>query len=619
MEQFFAQTAWLIPSYPLMGMVLSLLWLPSITPLTGPRPAGYFNLGMTGLACLHGAIAFHATWQQAPQYIAFSWLQIADLDLTIPIEVSSITLGAILVVTSINFLAQVYAVGYLEMDWGWARFYALLALFEAGMCALALCDSLFFSYMILEVLTLGTYLLIGFWLNQSLVVTGARDAFLTKRVGDLVLLMGVLALYPLAGTWNFQELAVWAETADIDPTTATLVGLALIAGPMGKCAQFPLHLWLDEAMEGPVPSTILRNSVVVATGAWVLIKLEPVLALSPTVLSVAIAIGSITAVGGTLISMAQVDVKRALSYLTSAYMGIVFIAVGAQLSNAAFLMILTHAVAISLLVMSSGSIVLNSITQDLTQMGGLWQRRPVSGLSYLVGVAGLIALPPLGGFWSMLALLDGVWSDRPVIAVILLLVNALAAFAVTRVFVLMFGGKPQPMTERSPENGWLVTLPMTILAGFVLHLPLVLQTLSLLPDWAVLNKDVALVLIWSTLSGCSLAALVYYGPTSKPIRLPWQALQNLLAYDFYTSRIYGFSVVGSVDRISRLIDWGDRYLVDGFVNMVGLASLFGGEALKYGNSGKTQSYVLTIALGIILITLLMTWSSLTNLSLVIGG
>jgi NAD(P)H-quinone oxidoreductase subunit 5 len=130
---------------------------------------------------------------------------------------------------------------------------------------------LFFSYVILEVLTLGTYLLVGLWFNQPLVVTGAQDAFLTKRVRDLLLLMGVIALLPLVGTWNFSELSGWAEAANVAPQIVTLLGLALIVGPMGKCAQFPLHLWLDEAMEGPISSTILRNSVVVAPGAWVLI------------------------------------------------------------------------------------------------------------------------------------------------------------------------------------------------------------------------------------------------------------------------------------------------------------------------------------------------------------
>ncbi|GAB4429805.1 MAG: NAD(P)H-quinone oxidoreductase subunit F [Cyanobacteria bacterium J069] len=600
-------------------MALSMLWFPSVTRLTGPRPAGYVNLLMTAIAFLHALLTFPAVWQQPAVEFRLPWLTVAGLDLTLPLEVSALTLGAIMLVTGINFLAQLYAIGYLEMDWGWARFFALLALFEGGMCGLALCDSLFFSYIILEILTLGTYLLIGFWFNQSLVVTGARDAFLTKRVGDLFLLMGVLAIYPLAGTWDFDGLAAWAQTAEVDPALMTLVGLALVAGPMGKCAQFPLHLWLDEAMEGPFPSTVLRNSVVVAVGAWVLIKLQPVLALSPTVTTTMIAIGAVTALGATLISIAQIDVKRALSYLASAYMGIVFMAAGAGQSQAALLLLLTYAIAISAMLMSTGSIVLNSITQNLTQLGGLWSRRPVSGLSYAAGALGLVAIPPFGGFWALLKLVDGLREDYPLVAVLLLVVNDLVAFSVVRVFCLIFGNQPQPMAQRSPENLWPVTLPMVVMAALTLHLPLVLQSLDLLPSWALLDKNAALLLTWSSLMGVVLAAVVYLGPVAKPVRLPWKFLQDLLAYDFYTPTLYRSSVVGSVDLVSRLVDWGDRYLVDGLVNLVGVASIFGGETLKYGNTGKTQFYALTIAVGLTVLILLSAWSILSNLKFVVLG
>jgi len=620
MIDFFAQTAWVVPIYPLLGMVLSALWFPSLIRRTGPRPAGYINALTTFLALAHSLLAFSGLWGQPAIHTAFVWLQVAGLDLTAPIEISALTVGAMVLITGMNLAAQIYAIGYLEMDWGWARFYSLLALFAAGMCSLVLCDSLFFGYVILEILTLGTYLLVGLWLNQSLVVTGARDAFLTKRVGDLFLLMGVLAIYPLAGTWNFSELAVWAQTAQVDPALMTLVGLALLVGPMGKCAQFPLHLWLDEAMEAPFPSTVLRNSVVVATGAWILVKMEPVLALSPTVMAVAIAIGSITALGGTLISIAQIDIKRALSYLVSAYMGLTFIAVGVGQVDAALLIVLTHALAMGALVMSSGSIVLNNITQDLTQLGGLWNKRPVTGLAFVSGALGLVALPPLGGFWSMLKLADGVWRDRPVVLGLLLVINALAAFAVVRIFGLIFAGEAKPMTVRSPENLWPVTLPMIFGAAFTLHLPLILQSLSLLPDWATLNKDVALMLTWSSLFGLSLGAIIYLGKAvSKPIALPWKGLQDLFAYDFYTPKIYRSSVVGSVDVVSRLTDWFDRYFVDGLVNFVGIASIFGGETLKYGNTGKSQFYMLTIALGTVLIGIIVSWSFITRVSVVVGN
>ena len=607
MVHLLTQTIWLVPCYALIGAILTIPWSPGIIRRTGPRPAGYVNLFMTLLAFLHSVFALTATWNQPSQQLSISWLTVANLNISFPVEISAVTIAAMVLVTGMNLLAQIYAVGYMEMDWGWARFYAFLALFEGGMCALALCDSLFFSYVILEILTLGTYLLVGLWFSQPLVVTGARDAFLTKRVGDLLLLMGVIALFSLAGTWNYSELAQWASTANVDSRVITLISLALIAGPMGKCAQFPLHLWLDEAMEGPVPSTILRNSVVVATGAWVLIKLEPVLALSPVALWALVLIGGVTAVGASAIAIAQVDIKRALSYSVSAYMGLVFIAVGTQQDETALLLVLTHAIAMGLLVMTIGGIVLNNVTQDLTKLGGLWSRRPISGLAFIGGTLGLIAFPPFGSFWALLKLTDALWSTQPWLVGVVVTVNALTAFSLTRIFSLIFGGQPQQMTARSPEALWLMVLPMTVLLGFTLHLPLVLQSLSLLPNWEILNKDVAMLLTWSSIFGCSLGGAIYLGGKwSKPIRAVWKPLQDLLAYDFYTAKIYRFSIVFAVDLVSKAIAWLDRYIVDGAVNLVGLATVFSGQGLKYNVSGQSQFYMLTIVVALTLLLGLLT-------------
>jgi NAD(P)H-quinone oxidoreductase subunit 5 len=605
--QSFFQSVWLIPCYSLIGAILTVPWSPGFIRKTGSRPAGYINLLMTLLSFVHALVALSVSWNQPAQHIVIPWLNVASLDISIPIEVSSLTIAAIVLITGLNLLAQIYAIGYMEMDWGWARFYGLMALFEGGMCALVLCDSLFCSYVILEILTLGTYLLVGLWFSQPMVVTGARDAFLTKRVGDLFLLMGVLALYPLAGTWNFTELATWAQTANLDPKVAALLGLALIAGPMSKCAQFPLHLWLDEAMEGPIPSTILRNSVVVATGAWVLVKLEPVIALSPVAIAATIFIGGLTAVGGSLIAIAQIDIKRALSYSVSAYMGLIFIAVGTGQTEAALLLVLTHAVAMALLYIVIGGVIWNSITQDLTKLGGIWSRRPLSGLAFLVGSAGLIALPPFGSFWAMLKLADGLWTTQPWLVGLLLAVNSLTAFSVTRVFGLIFAGQEKPMTVRSPEVGWQMVIPMMLLVGFTLHLPLVLQSFSLLPDWANLNKDVALLLIWSTIFGCSISAVIYVSDSKfKPQLSVWKPLQNLLAYDFYTPKLYRFSIVFAVDSISKITAWFDQYLIDGAVNLVGFATMFSGQGLRYNVSGQSQFYVLTILLGMTLFLGLLT-------------
>jgi len=592
-------TSWLIPCYPLLGMGLSIFWSPGISRRTGPRPAGYLNAIMTFLALLHSILAFSAMQSQSPQYFSVSWLDAASLQIDFEWSVSLTKAVALMVVTGLNLLAQIYAVAYLEMDWGWARFYSLLALFEAGICTLILTNSLFFSYVMLEILTLGTYLIIGYWFNQSLVVTGARDAFLTKRVGDLFVLMGVVALYPLAGTWNYQELTIWAETTDLSPTAATLLSLALVAGPVGKCAQFPLHLWLDEAMEGPLPATILRNAVVVCTGAWVLILVQPIIAISPIGIATTIAIGAITAIGGSLIAIAQTDIKRILSYAVSAYLGLVFIAVGVGEIQIALILLLSYSIAMALLVMAIGNIVLSNVTQDVTLLGGLWSRRPITGLSYLVGVAAFIAVPPLGSFWALFSLTDHLWTTQPWLAGVVLAVNGLTAFSLLRLFCLVFAGKTKPMTVRSPEELWLMVLPTTIGAGFALHLPLFMVNWELLPQRESLSSIPVFALMASSLVGIIGAVLVYGNNRPKLAFIP-QAIKNFFAYDCYTVKAYQVTIVFIVNIVSRVIAWFDQYIVDGLVNLIGLVTMLSGQGLKYNNSGAAQFYMLSIVAGIAL-------------------
>jgi len=619
MAQILLQTVWLIPCYPLIGGVLSMLWFPALTRRTGPRPSGYMNAILTLIAFLHGAIALTAIWNQPAQQQFIPWLNVAGLDLTIPVEISAVTVGATVLITGLNLLAQIYAFGYMEMDWGWARFFSLMGLFEAGMCGLVLCNSLFFSYMILEVLTLGTYLLVGLWFNQSLVVTGARDAFLTKRVGDLFLLMGVVAILPLAGTWNFDELAVWAQTAHLDPTVATLLALALIAGPMGKCAQFPLHLWLDEAMEGPLPATILRNTVVVETGAWILIKLQPVIALSPIGLKATIIVGAATAVGASLIAIAQIDIKRTLSYIVSSYMGLVFIAVGTGQTETALTLIFAYTLAMGLLVMSIGSVVWNSVTQDVRSLGGLWGKRPISAISFIVGSAGLVGLPPFGCFWTLSELASGLSEFHPLLLGIVLFVNGVTAFGLVRVFGLVFGGKPKQMTERSPEVHWPFILPMTILMGFTLHVPHLLAAWQLLPV-ASLNYTATGLVVLSSAIGIGAGAFIYLNEKwEKPVQIGSQALQDFFAYDFYTAQLYRVTVIFAVGLVAQVISWVDRNIVDGFVNLIGLTTVFGGQSLKYNVTGQTQFYALTILFGVGLLGLIVSWPLLARLSLIVGG
>ncbi|BAZ86527.1 NAD(P)H-quinone oxidoreductase subunit F [Dolichospermum compactum] len=609
MNEFLFLTSWFVPLYSLLGAILTLPWSIGIIQRTGPRPAAYLNLLTTILGFVHSLLVFKDIWNREQENLVITWFQAADFQLSFALEISVVSVGATVLITGLSLLAQIYALGYMEKDWSLARFFGLVGFFEAALSGLAISDSLFLSYALLEVLTLSTYLLVGFWYAQPLVVTAARDAFLTKRVGDLLLLMAVVTLSTLAGSLNFSDLYEWAQTADLNPVTATLLCLGLIAGPAGKCAQFPLHLWLDEAMEGPNPASVMRNSLVVGGGAYFLYKVQPLLSLSPIALNTLVVVGVMTAVGATLVSLAQIDIKRSLSHSTSAYMGLVFLAVGLEQGGVALMLLLSHAIAKALLFMSSGSVIYTTQTQDLTEMGGLWSKMPATTTAFIVGSAGMVTLLPLGSFWAMIAWADGLVKISPWVIVVLILVNGLTALNLTRVFRLVFWGRPQPKTRRAPEVGWPMALPMVTLTILTLLLPLMLQQWYLLPSWESLDWYVVGSLVASTIAGVTIGATIYlHKAWSRSRILVWRVIQDLLGYDFYIDRIYRLTIVSAVALLSRISAWSDRFLVDGLVNLVGFAAIFSGQSLKYSISGQSQGYMLTILVVISLLGFLISLS-----------
>ncbi|CCQ51125.1 NAD(P)H-quinone oxidoreductase subunit F [Crocosphaera watsonii] len=607
MNDFLLHSSWFIPIYGLIGALLTLPWSLGIIKQTGPRPAAYLNLLMTVLSFIHGSIAFSLIWQGKTEQLVLKWLSVADLDLFLSMELSPVSLGALELITGISLLSQIYALGYMEKDWSLARFFGLMGVFEAALGGIALSDSLLLSYGLLEILTLSTYLLVGFWYAQPLVVTAARDAFLTKRVGDIILLMGLVALSSYGEGLTFSQLENWALTNPVPPLTATLLGLSLIAGPTGKCAQFPFNLWLDEAMEGPNPAGIMRNSIVVSAGAYVLIKLQPVFTLSPIASDVLIVLGAVTAIGASLIAMAQIDIKRALCHSTSAYLGLVFIAVGLGHVDIAFLLVFTHAIAKALLFMSAGAAIMTTSDQNITEMGGLWSRMPATTTAFVVGSTAMVALLPMGMFWTWAKWFDGSWKVSLWLLMILVFVNGLCAFNLTRIFRSVFLGTPQNKTRRAPEVAWPMALPMVTLTIVTLISPLtpIRWQLRLSPIDPILNNSSSAVqwaiplLILSGLLGCLVGVF-------RPIRRAWERLanfylrffQDLFAYDFYLDKVYEVTIVALVANISKLTAWFDRYVVDGAVNLVSLFTIFSGNALKYNVSGQSQFYVLTIFISI---------------------
>jgi NAD(P)H-quinone oxidoreductase subunit 5 len=230
----------------------------------------------------------------------------------------------------------------------------------------------------------------------------------------------------------------------------------------------------------------------------------------------------------------------------------------------------------------------------------------VTGLAMLVAIGAFIAMPPFGGFWALLQLATSLWVEQPWLVAVILLVNALTAFSLTRLFCRIFLGTPQPMAERSFEPFWLISLPMVSLAVLICHLPIILGNLGILPSREELDMFLAPAFLWSSVTGLIISGLIY-GTDSipKPIKLPFPAVQDFFAYDLYVQRLYQVTIVWLVATSAKVVNWFDRYIVDGLVNLIGFGTLFSGQSLRFTNTGQSQFYILSMFSGVVILGLLM--------------
>jgi NAD(P)H-quinone oxidoreductase subunit 5 len=258
--------------------------------------------------------------------------------------------------------------------------------------------------------------------------------------------------------------------------------------------------------------------------------------------------------------------------------------------------------------MAVGSIITTTSCQNLTELGGLGRKMPATTLAYASGALGLVGVMPLGCFWGLRMGADFLSGDYPLLAGVFMAVNGLTALNLTRVFRLVFLGATQPKTRRAPEVPWQMAVPMVVLSVITLLVPVIMAKLDLLPPWEYLNLPVAVLLLVSGWVGVAVGATIPLSKSlARSLNRPLRIIQDLLAYDFYTERFYSKTVVAAVSSLARLSNWFDQYVVDGLVNGVGLASLLGGESLKYSSSGQSQLYLLTIFTGVGLLGIFMTW------------
>jgi len=587
------------------------------------RPAAWFSilcaagsLVAAGIAWNHGGDAVsRLTWEWLPaqgQTLATVGV-LADAESTV-----MLTLVAL-----VAFLVQLYSVGYLsdEPAPSLGRYYAYQSLFAFSMMGLVLAPNFVQLFICWELVGLCSYLLIGFWYWKPEAARAAVKAFWITKAGDVGLLVGIVLLWRQSGTFDLTELRMLAESGALPLAGLPLITFCIYLGAVGKSAQFPLHVWLPDAMEGPTPvSALIHAATMVTAGVYLLLRTEWLFALTPDVLLIVAWIGAFTALLAAVLACVQDDIKRVLAYSTVSQLGYMMTAIGAGFAAAGFFHLLTHGLFKALLFLGAGAVIHAVHSNDLPQMGGLARRMPQTAIVFLVGTLSLAGIPLFGGFLSKEEILGAVWAGGltgPFL--MLMLVAFLTAFYMFRVVFLAFFGTAGA-THASPlhphahdthlhDPPMTMALPLWILALLSMAVGVYFtfvhpETEFTSPAWlmpAAVGVAVAgILLAWLTyqrraIDAASLAAA--FGPIRDA------ALKRFWIDDLFEGA-YGTVLLG----FSRLIGWIDRYVVDGVLNVVSAWTLTSGDDLRTMQTGRAQDYVYGVAVGLMILLLWVRWA-----------
>ena len=571
------------------------------------RAAGMLSMVATGLAL---AGAFVMWWEGFNSVAMWSWLPGAGGPMaSVGIMVDPLSRTMLVLVALVSLLVQIYSLGYLadEPAPSLGRYYAYQSLFAFSMLGLVLSPTFLQMFVFWELVGLCSYLLIGFWYDRPAAARAALKAFWITKLGDLGFIVGIVMLWAATGTFEFPALLRMAQEGTIPLDGLGVIMFLIYLGAVGKSAQFPLHVWLPDAMEGPTPvSALIHAATMVTAGVFMVTRAHALFALVPEMLSLIAWVGAFTALLAATMACVEGDIKRVLAYSTVSQLGYMMAAAGAEAPAAGFLHLLTHGIFKALLFLGAGAVIHAVGTNDIFRMGGLLRAMPQTGIVFIGGTLALAGVPPLSGFFSKEAVLGGVWEKHPGLPFAMLGLTAfLTAFYMFRVIFLVFfghrhvGGHPHdpPASMRIPL--WIL-LVLTVVTGVQLGLG---GDGHHGPGW-LMPLSIALAL-----GGILLAWLTYQRRAIDPARLA-AALGPL---DFLARHRYGIDALyvglyrGFLLVFSRLIGWIDRYLVDGVLNVLSAWCLRAGDRLRQLQTGQPQDYVYGVAFGVLLIVVWVQW------------
>lgn len=583
-----ANVAWLIPVFPIAS------W--AAISLFGQRVKGQGD--RIGIAAVSVALALSVlvlvdVIGGGAASGRITWAELGSVTIRMGYRVDAVTAVMLVVVTLVSLLVHVYSLGYMHGDARYKRYYAVLSLFTASMLGLVLADNFLLLFIFWELVGLCSFLLIGHWYEQPGVGYSALKAFLTTRVGDIGMFIGIMLVWLNTGTFEFAGVADAIDAGVLGGTMLSITAVLLFLGAVGKSAQFPLHVWLPDAMAGPTSvSALIHAATMVAAGIYLVARAYDVFAASATALTTVAWVGGFTAIFAASIALVQNDIKRVLAFSTVSQLGFMMLALGVGGYTAALFHLVTHAIFKALLFLASGSVIHGADTQDMKVMGGLRLKMPVTFWTWLVGAAALAGIPPLAGFWSKEEILLDVWhSDHRALFWIALTAATMTAFYITRATLLTFFGEPRDKAryERARESPISMTAPLVILAAIAVVIGFVNSPVS--GYWLSrfiyfgephLPQTSGAVMVLATLAwvlgiGVALSAYLFgWLPTAR-IRKAVGPVYTLLQERYYVDAFYDLVFVKGTVLVARVVGWFDRVVVDGLVNLAGIgtASLSG--------------------------------------------
>jgi NADH-quinone oxidoreductase subunit L len=618
--------AWLVLFAPLGATMVILLWGREKPRLSAQISISAALISFFTTLVLYGV--FRSAESDALPRVNVKWLWVGDLAVDIGLRLDRLSLVMALVVTGVGSLIHIYSAGYMRGDRGYARYFACLSLFTFSMLGIVLSDNFVMMFIFWELVGVSSYLLIGHWYEKPAAADACKKAFLTNRIGDFGFLAGILLVWATLGHHlNFEELVSHVKDSHRDNfgPVATAAGLLIFCGAMGKSAQFPLHVWLPDAMEGPTPvSALIHAATMVAAGVYMLCRVFFLFNVPGShALEVIAWIGGFTALLAAVIAVQQNDIKRILAYSTLSQLGYMVMAVGLGGPTPAMFHLTTHAFFKALLFLGAGSVI-NALhhEQNIWKMGGLRKKMPVTYWTFMAGTLALCGLWPFSGFYSKDSILaQALKTNHLALFVLGVVVAALTTFYMFRLVFVVFGaGERSETAGHAHESPRIMIWPLRVLAilsvgGGVLGIEHVLDRQfdpeTTAPALGFAQQIIepfndspvgALFGLFAFAIGLSLAVGLYHRRLADPLpeKLGWlsRAMRNRFYFDELYERVL---IPCTQEALARLADFMDRWIISGAVHLAHGTTELTGRALRLAQNGSIQTYAFMLVLGVALV------------------